>query len=260
MTWRNCIVALGLVLGAGWLSATPAAAADDAQLKSRIEARLASAHLGQPAEVGVEVRDGKAVLSGSVPTVHDLWTAEGAARKVTKKIEDQVSVQPVRAVSDEQISKTITRAVIGYPYYGVFDAVGYDVRDGQVVLTGSVYQPWHKRDIDDRVSRIIGIRALKSEIQVQPLSPFDERVRRAAYRAIYGNSLFSRYALWPDPPVRILVSNGHLVLAGMVSTPLEQTALTTLAGQVTSFGPVKNEVQLEKRNTKRATTQTALVA
>ncbi len=262
MTWRNSNVALGLVLGMAWLlSATPAATADDAQLKSRIEARLASAHLGQPAQVEVQVQDGKAVLSGSVPTVHDLWAAERAARKVTKKIEDQVTVQPVKALSDEQISKAITKAVIGYASYGVFDAVGFDVNDGRVVLTGSVYQPWHKSDLDDRISRIVGIRALKSQIQVQPLSPFDEHVRRVAYRAIYGNTLFSRYAGWPDPPVRILVSNGHLALAGWVATPLEQTALNAIAGQVTTFGPVKNEVQLEKKPTARhVTTQTALVA
>jgi osmotically-inducible protein OsmY len=261
MTWRNGNVALGLVLGAArLLSGTPASTSDDGQVRSRIEARLASAHFGQPARVEVEVQRGKAVLSGSVPTVHDLWTAERAARKETKKIEDLVTVEPVKAVSDAELSKAITNAVIGYPYYGVFDAVGFDVQDGKVVLTGSVYQPWHKSDIDDGISRIVGMRALTSKIDVQPLSPFDERVRREAYRAIYRNSLFSRYAINPNPPIRILVAHGHLRLAGVVATGLEQTALNVIASQVTSFGRARNEVKVESARPNRTPSHRGIVA
>jgi hyperosmotically inducible protein len=260
MTWRSRIASLGLALGAaGLLTGTPAAASDDAHLKSRIEARLSAADFHQPASVQVEVQDGRAVLSGFVPTVHDLWTAERAAHKETKRVQNDVTVRPTRVVPDAALGKAIQRAVIGYPYYGVFDAVGFTVADGKVALSGSVYQPYHKSEIEDRISRIVGVRAIQSSIDVQPLSPFDQRLRLQAYRLIYGNEAFVRYSTMADPPIRIIVANGHLTLMGVVANPLEQHLLTVLAGQTLSFGPVKNEVQVESRPAKKVTQEPGIV-
>jgi osmotically-inducible protein OsmY len=261
MTWRTTITSLGLALGAtGLFVGTVAAAAlDDAQVKARIEARLAEAGFHQPAEVQVEMRDGKAVLSGYVTTVRDQWTAERAARKVTKGFEDDIEVRPIKAVPDAALGKAIERAVTGYAYYGVFDAVGYSVDDGKVLLTGSVYQPYHKSDIEDRVARIAGVRAIKSTIEVQPLSPFDQRLRLQAYRLIYGNDNFVRYSIMADPPIRIIVTNGHLTLMGVVNNSLEKNLLTHLAGQVLSFGPVRNEVQVESRTATKTSRSAGIV-
>jgi hyperosmotically inducible protein len=260
MTWRNRADGLALALGAlGLLLGTPAAASDDANLESRIETRLSAADFHQPANVQVEVQDGKAVLSGFVPTVHDLWTAERAARKVTKRVQDDVTVRPTNAVSDVDLGKAIERAVIRYPYYGVFDAVGFTINDGNVVLSGSVAQPYHKSDIEDRISRIVGIRALASTVEVQPLSPFDQRLRMQCYRAIYGSSVFSRLAVNPNPPVRILVTNGHVALEGVVDSTSDKHLLTILASQVPGFGPVRNDVQVGTTAAKTATRGAYLV-
>jgi osmotically-inducible protein OsmY len=238
---------LGLALAASWLLAGTAVAtdADDAALKKRIEAHLAAAAFHQPAEIQVQVAEGKAVLTGSVPTIRDQWTARAAARKEARDVEDRIQVVPRANVSDAALHAAIERAVLTYPYYDVFDAVGFTVAHGAVNLTGSVNQPNRKHDIEDRIARIDGIRRLTSEVRVQPGSFFDDNLRWQCYRVIYGNTSFSRYANAPEPPVRIIVENGKITLMGSVATAFDRNLLTILASGVGSFGPVKNEVRVE---------------
>jgi hyperosmotically inducible protein len=257
MTWCNKAAGIAFAVGSAVLlfgmSAAAAATSDDASLKNRIEARLQDAHFHQPAQVQVTVENGKAVLSGHVPSVEDLWTVARAAHKETKQVENNVTVRPVKEVSDAALGKAIEKAVLRYPYYNVFDAVGFSVDNGQVVLTGSVYQPWHKGDIDARVAEIVGVRGLQSHIKVQPLSPFDQKVRLATYRAIYGSAVFSRLAIDPDPPIRIVVTDGHITLKGTVDSGADKQLLTILASQVPGFGPVTNDVRVERVKPKVAT-------
>jgi osmotically-inducible protein OsmY len=246
MRKRNSVT-LGLALAASWLLAgtASATAAEDAALKGRIEARLGAAAFHQPAEIQVQVEQGKAVLMGSVPTVRDQWTARAAARKEVRDVEDRIQVVPRTNVSDATLQTAVEHAVLTYPYYDVFDAVGFTVEKGAVKLTGSVYQPNRKNDIEDRVARIPGIRQLTSEVRVQPASFFDDNLRWQCYRVIYGNTSFSHYAIAPDPPVRIIVENGKITLMGSVATAFDRNLLTILASGVGSFGPVKNEVRVE---------------
>jgi hyperosmotically inducible protein len=51
-----------------------------------------------------------------------------------------------------------------------------------------------------------------------PLSPDDDRIRIAEYRAIYSQPVLNRYALLAVPPIHIIVKNGNLTLEGSVAT------------------------------------------
>ena len=77
------------------------------------------------------------------------------------------------------------------PYYGVFDNLSYKVDpDGTVTLFGQVSPvrgPSLKSDAENVVKRIEGVEKVVNNIEVLPLSPNDDRIRRDAYRAIYGN-------------------------------------------------------------------------
>jgi osmotically-inducible protein OsmY len=251
MTQRWNRVHLGMALAGLLLTAgTAALSADtndeDVALKTRIEARLADVVLHQPAAIEVDVQDGTVVLAGQVPTVSDRWTVERAARKVTPEVESHVRVVPKRELTTDELRTSIVRAVLNAPYYGVFDAVGVEIEDGQVRLTGSVYRPSNKTDIEERVARVVGVRDLTSAIVIQPLSRFDESLRRQCYRAIYANTAFSRLAIGPNPPIRILVDHGRITLAGSVTNTADRDLLTLLASGVPSFGPINNEVRVEK--------------
>jgi metal-sulfur cluster biosynthetic enzyme len=154
------------------------------------------------------------------------------------------SVHAAAPVADADIQSDVVDAVLGYVHYGVFDSVGVAVEDGVVTLTGSVLQPWHKSDIQKRVARLEGVREVKNQIRVQPVSTFDDRLRVQLYRQIYGASLFQRYASFANPPIRIIVENGNITLTGLVNSQVEKAVLGSIARGTLAFR-VDNQVQIE---------------
>ena len=218
--------------------------ADDSGLRERIEGRLAKAELVEHGQIEVAVEGSVAVLSGFTTTVDARNQAEKAARKETKAVDNRIRVMPTVAVEDAALQRAVADAVLGYAHYGVFDSVSAGVAQGTVTLQGSVQHPWHKADIENRVARLDGVREIKSEIRVQPVSSADERLRRQLYRDIYGNGLFQRYATFVDPPIRIIVENGNVTLTGVVNSAVEKAVLGSIARSALAFR-VDNRVQLE---------------
>ena len=72
------------------------------------------------------------------------------------------------------------------PRYGVFDDLSFQVDGGTVTLTGEVTRPVVKGDAADAVRHVEGVTSVVNNIEVLPLSPNDDRIRMAVYRAIYG--------------------------------------------------------------------------
>ncbi len=235
---------MGVLAGAVLLAA-PAVAATDASIQTRIQARLAQAKLDANTLIQVSVENGVARLSGTAPSLLDSRTAERLARKETKKVVNQVRVEPVFR-SDKAILKDAESAVLRYPYYGVFDAVGVDVDKGVVTLQGWVLQPWYRSGIESNVARVAGVRALDDKVQVESATPLDWSLRRQIYDRIYDSLTFEQWAPQWDKPVRIVVNDGHVILAGRVLTTVERQiagndALSTLAFSV------DNQVQVGSR-------------
>jgi hyperosmotically inducible periplasmic protein len=154
------------------------------------------------------------------------------------------TVRAAAPVADADIQSEVVDAVLGYVHYGVFDSVGAAVQDGVVTLTGSVLQPWHKSDLQKRVAGLDGVREVKNQIRVQPVSTFDDRLRVQLYRQIYGASLFQRYASFPNPPIHIIVENGNITLTGLVNSQVEKAVLGSIARSTLAFR-VDNLVQIE---------------
>jgi hyperosmotically inducible periplasmic protein len=92
------------------------------------------------------------------------------------------------------------------PYYGVFDHLAFQVEGDQVQLSGEVSWPALKGDAENAVRRVERVEGVSSDIQVLPLSPRDNRIRRATYWAFYGHSALARYRLNPNPRIRIIVA------------------------------------------------------
>jgi len=233
------------VLVCAVLFAAPAVAATDASIQARIQARLAQAKVDANTHIQVSVENGVARLSGTAPSLVDSRTAEKLARKETKKVVNEVRVEPVFR-SDKAILKDAESAVLRYPYYGVFDAVGVDVDKGVVTLQGWVLQPWYSRGIESNVARVAGVRALDNKIRVESATPLDSSLRRQIYDRIYHSLTFEQWAPQWDKPVRIVVNDGHVILAGRVLTAVERQiagndALSTLAFSV------DNQVQVGPR-------------
>ena len=145
---------------------------------------------------------------------------------------------------DSEIRKDVFDQILGYAWYTVFDSIEAGVEQGVVTLRGSVNQPYRKTDIEKRVAGVGGVKGVKSEIRVQGVSFFDDRLRRELVYRIYGDERFVQYASWVHPPIRIIVDKGQITLTGVVGSAVEQQLVGHIARGTLAFG-VDNQVKLE---------------
>ncbi len=153
-----------------------------------------------------------------------------------------VYAQGVR--SDARIFGDIVREVITYPRFTVFDNISGSVDHGVVTLTGEVTMPFKASDLARRAQRVRGVVTVKNEIQTLPVSFFDDDLRYRIARAIYGNPDFWQYAAMQNPPIHIIVDNGHVTLTGVVSSDVERALAGSLANSFDAFS-VDNQLKTD---------------
>ena len=143
--------------------------------------------------------------------------------------------------------KQVRHELLMLPYFGVFDNLSYRVDGNTVTLFGQVTRPTLKSDAANVVKRIEGVARVNNQIEVLPLSPMDDRIRIATARAIYGYGPLQRYGLGANPPIRIIVKNGNVTLAGVVANDFDRNVANIRANGVPGVFSVRNELQVEKR-------------
>ncbi len=157
---------------------------------------------------------------------------------------------PAGALSQKSIDRIIREVhheLVMLPFYGVFDNLAYKVDpDGSVTLLGQVARPTLKSDAENVVKRIEGVEKVVNNIEVLPTSGNDDRIRRAAYRAIYGNSVLSQYQLRAVPPIHIIVKNGHVTLEGAVARQMDKQIAGMQANGVHGAFSVTNNLVVDE--------------
>jgi len=154
--------------------------------------------------------------------------------------------QPGGASAD-RITREVRHELVMLPYYGVFDNLAYSVNGGTVTLLGEVTRPTLKSDAENSVKHIEGVTNVVNQIKALPLSPMDDRIRVAAYRAIYSQPGLDRYALQAVPPIHIIVDNGHVTLVGVVASKSDKDMAGVRANGVSGVFSVDNQLQVEGR-------------
>lgn len=151
-----------------------------------------------------------------------------------------------------RIYKEVRHELVMLPFYGVFDNLSYKVdTDGTVTLLGQVTRPVLKSDAENSVKKIEGVDRVVNNIEVLPASPADDRIRREAYRAIYGNSVLSEYQLRAVPPIHIIVKNGHITLEGVVARAMDKQVAGMQANSVPGTFSVTNNLVVEQDDKKK---------
>jgi hyperosmotically inducible periplasmic protein len=151
----------------------------------------------------------------------------------------------------DRITREVRHELVMLPFYGVFDNFSYQVAaDGTVTLMGQVSRPTLKSDAENAVKHIEGVERVVNNIEVLPTSINDDRIRRAAYRAIYGNSVLSQYQLRAVPPIHIVVKNGHITLEGVVARQMDKQIAGIQANGVHDAFSVTNNLRVEEEEKK----------
>ena len=154
---------------------------------------------------------------------------------------------PLSQKGIERIIKEVHHELVMLPFYGVFDNLAYKVSpDGTVTLLGQVSRPTLKSDAENVVKRIEGVERVDNQIKVLPTSPNDDRIRRAVYRAIYGNEVLSQYALRAVPPIHIIVENGNVTLEGVVARQMDKQIAEMQTKSVPGVFSVTDNLRVEE--------------
>ena len=157
-----------------------------------------------------------------------------------------MAMSQTAAVSEERIVKQTRHEILTLPFFDVFDNIEFRVDGSKVTLMGQVTRPILKSSAEAVVKDIEGVESVNNQIEVLPLSPNDDRLRLAAYRAIYGFNALRRYALPVIKPIRIIVKNGNLTLEGIVDTETDKNLVYMRANGVHGVFSVTNNLRVEK--------------
>lgn len=145
----------------------------------------------------------------------------------------------------DRIQREVRHELLSLSRYGVFDNIAYRVDGTQVTLMGQVTQPVLKDDAATAVKGIEGVTRVNNDIEVLPVSDMDWGIRKAVYRAIYGDPALSRYAFQAVPSIHIIVKNGNVTLEGAVANQMDSSLANIRANSVPGVFSVTNHLQLD---------------
>ncbi len=147
------------------------------------------------------------------------------------------------------VAREVRHALISdLPYYSIFDWIEFEVQpDNTVVLKGEVTTPPDtKSGAEDVVKDVPGVTRVINEIRVLPVSPNDERLRRALYNAIYNfNSPLFKYGVGSRQAIHIIVDGGRATLKGVVDSDADRQMAYQRARGVSGLFAVNNELTVE---------------
>jgi len=145
------------------------------------------------------------------------------------------------------LSNEVRHQLVLLPWLSVFDNLQYSVNGTEVTLSGQVIHDTLKGDAEKAVKDIEGVTKVTNDIQILPLSPMDDGIRRAEFRAIYGDPALQRYAQGTLLPIRIIVNNGHVTLEGSIASQGDKDLANLRANTVPGVFSVTNNLRVESR-------------
>lgn len=150
-------------------------------------------------------------------------------------------------VDENKMIREIRHKLVTMPYYGIFDDIGFTVDGGMVTLVGEVTQPGFLKDNAEKaVKEVEGVTSVVNNIEILPLSANDDRIRRAVYRAVYGDpALSTRIGFRAIPSLHIIVKNGNVRLEGVVANQFDSNLAKIRANGVPGVFSVVNDLQVE---------------
>jgi hyperosmotically inducible protein len=253
MSTKNGLLGAGaVVLSAVLFGASPwgvsAARADgpnDSQISADVHKALDNKRFQN---VTASVHDGNVALSGTVDVYAEKEDADRRVHHVkrVKAVENGIEIAGATvadAALRDKLAKGLSYDRVGYGTTA-FNVINIGVQNGVVTVGGMVYGPTDKGSALALVSNTPGVKDIVDNLEVAPVSPMDDGLRRQLAQVIYGTPQLQRYAMDPVKPIRIIVVNGHVTLAGVVDSKMDHDVAGIRANTVPGVFSVVNNLQV----------------
>lgn len=152
--------------------------------------------------------------------------------------------EPLTKSKETSLAQWVRHELIMLPYYSVFDNLLFQVDGAEITLMGQVTRPTLKSDAEHVLRKLEGVQTVRNLIEVLPLSPFDDRIRLAVYRAVYGHTAMLQHAVQPLAPIRIIVKHGEVTLEGTVGSEMARNIAFLQANGVPGVFSVTNKLRV----------------
>jgi hyperosmotically inducible periplasmic protein len=163
-----------------------------------------------------------------------------------------------------KMAETIRKSLVTLPNYGVFDDLSFSIRGSEVTLNGYASRPTLKTSAERVVMSTPGVESVVNNIEVLPVSQFDDQIRFRAYLAIYRNPNLRQYSsggpllgirspawlaggITNNPPIgwnpiHIIVKNGNVTLTGVVDRAMDKQIIGMVTNQIPGVFSVDNDL------------------
>ena len=242
MTFAATMTIVALVLPVSVLTERPGEAGQAVpQLERAVKDKLGRRDLKN---VEVSVQGSEALLSGRIP---HFWAKHQAIERVLEVdgIETVASeLELPTGESDADLAEAVAKEIQRYAHYTQWDDITANVNQGTVFLGGWVTPDRDKAgELFEKVAKITGVQNVESTIENLSPSRSDRRIRQSIERQLRSNMHFEHITNMRNPPLHIIVNNGHVRLVGYVQGQIEMIEIQRIVAQTKDVLRVQNDLQ-----------------
>jgi osmotically-inducible protein OsmY len=222
----------------------------DQQIQEDVERMLQSNPRFQ--NVRATTDDAIVTLSGTVKLYIDKLDADRRAHHINHigGVRNEIEVEG--NIPDEVLLQKLADK-LRYDRVGfgiMFNNLQLSVKNGVVTISGDVHDYPSRDSALAIVETEPGVKDVVNEINVLPVSTFDDELRIRVARTIYGHPALQKYAIDPQSPIRIVVENGHVRLEGVVDSQMDKQIAGVQASSVPGVFSVQNDLAVANEKAK----------
>ncbi len=213
----------------------------DSELKADVLAELKYEPGVNITDVGVLVRDGAVTLNGFATSYGEKWNAVSATKRVAgvRAIADDIVVKlPFSMLrTDGDIAAAAANQISWFTSIPA-GAVKILVRDGWLTLEGELEWGYQKRDAQDNVRNLAGVKGVTNQITIK--SKFAAANVKEAIEGAFGRS-----ALLDDDKIQVETSGNTVTLHGTVHNHAEREEAERVAWAAAGVWSVDNKIDVK---------------